>query len=381
MDRYFRLGTFAVWFAAWANPILAVETTPVRLDERRQTWIAGGFYEGDIGGTPFQMNLEYPRPGAAQSEAWIYFTSEYWYPRRVTNGRIPLKTVSPVGDAKQFLLEGTVKFDAQNNRAYKERFSGTWNRDRTEAQGTWSSELNGKALPFHMKLRIQYQAESISFLTPTAIKDFERRRTFHSTVYPAFTDPTLATLEPTLGVIPTKSGTEGAKQREVENDEETEDALMITWASDEYVFLRQDDSYYGFGAAHPTANTSFSHYKRTENGFKLVRMGEFLADDGKCLKQLSDAVVAALEKDDASNPEAGALVKPPPPPGAKRHKAIAVRDNGWSNYLFSPMGVEFFFGQYSIGGYAEVHDVFIEKARLEKCVKQLLHYAPVIEPL
>ena len=50
---------------------------------KRIEWDAGGLYEGRLAdGTPFQIDLAYPRPRAAPERAQTLW-NRYWYPRHL----------------------------------------------------------------------------------------------------------------------------------------------------------------------------------------------------------------------------------------------------------------------------------------------------------
>lgn len=355
-----------------------------RFNQKIETWIAGGFYEGDIGGVPFQMNLEYPRENIGIKNDWIYFTSEYWYPQRLTNQRTRLNATLLDIDGKIFRLEAIVKYDRKLNRPYKEYFTGIWDEQLATAHGIWFSETSGKSAPFHMKLKIRYRAEQISFVTQDSIDYLNGRHTVHSKLYPEFMDKRLIIEQDRLGLVNDEKNHGNTITEDVDDDEETEDALMVAWASNHYLFLRRDSSFYGFGAAHPTADRGFLHFKREKQGFAPAPKSDFLISNKRCVKQLSEGILAALKEESRTNLEnANVTFDPDDDPFFQqrldRINATAASDDEWSSYLFSPNGLAFFFGEYSFGSFSETHDVFVNKEQLKGCIKKFPQYSPVVQ--
>jgi hypothetical protein len=373
--RYLSIFLFCIGNHAFA----ANESEEKIIDKKDTTWIVGGFYEGDINGTPFQINISFPVPSTINEKIYI-FSGEYWYPRRVQNKRY--RVHSPLGkDDSELLIEADIKFDEKTGQAIKETFSGKWVNNHTEAQGVWFSELENKKLPFHMKLKVPYEAHLTSYLTQHAIDDFNGRRTTHLTIYPRFSDSIFDSFAGSLRSVQNSfTNIVGSPE---ESNQETEDWLLIVWASPDYIFFSVDSSFYGYGAAHPLGSQMFAHFKKIDGDFKFVDMKEFYPDDSRCMRRLSDQVVTALKNDDASHPEYGAFVQYQQstdsaiaPSEKKVRKAIKKKSN-WSNFLVSPMGIGFDFGQYSMGNYVESHYIFIGRGVMGTCGKQLPKYAPL----
>jgi len=355
-----------------SSAVAATAPAPVWHELDRRVWVAGGFFEGEIGGTPIQMNLSYPAPTKRYKDgAVLLFTSEYWYPRLLTNQRLDIELITDPADTTKVTLKAHDRFSTKTASSYSETFLGHWQDSKhTELRGTWSNSVNGSPLPFHLNLRIAYQGESLSFATAKADSEHTGRRSYHTSVYPIFTDPTLAASTPSLGLVKMQQPLDQlALAERIDSDAEEQDGLVIQWASRDYLFLRRTNISEPFKAPHAYIDDSYAHYKRTEQGFVPVDLSEFYADTPQCKQKLTKLILDAGERAYAAGVDPEATASPRKIAG-NHPDSLYRNEKGLSDFLVTPLGIAFESTRATLGNYR----LFARKKDMGSCAKSFPEY-------
>ena len=332
-----------------------------RMDEKSGAYVSGGFYEGTFSdGTTFQMNLmvapQLPH-GAPPPPKSATLRSAYWETERPRETTVWMEA-SQQGD--EIVAQVPPAAKGSKAQAVNETFVGQTTDDGETFTGVWNRST-GEQRSFSMKRRFSYVTEYHRYVTLDAVAAFGSRPTETVAVHPetgiAAIDDTMPSIVNSAASTPPMGG----------DDTDTQSIVTVAWASPRMLFLAREDYQYGFGAQHGNGSVTFALYDVRNDRAKELTLNDFLPS-ADCVQLVSDKVVAALVADHASMPEAGAL-------STNNHNRVLG-----SNYLVLPNGIDFYFGQNSMGNATEIHDVFVPKTDLGRCGHALPRYRIVTGP-
>ena len=303
----------------------------------RIEWDAGGLYDGRFeDGTPFQIQLAYPRPAPVSNRVAGVWNA-YWYPRHFTGERIVLSAEeAPSGTIKLVQWEPI--------SVVVETFSIALAPDRRSGSGSWTSSKLGKQLSFTLRRAILYKEVAVTRPAPPAVagqRDYPWPFVF-SALFPDLSDSAANEwMQETLGIC--------------DDTTECTNSVTVNWSSP--ALLSLDATTYGYThpAAHGNSSSSVRHYRLHDGVMSQAGLDAFLEPGPGCRAKVSDAIVAKLRAQGMGGAQYGALDERSDP-----------------RFLALPDGLEFHFDPYQVGTYAQgMPSVFLTRAGLGQCLKNL----------
>lgn len=329
------LASFVLFGCCHAVQALAAEDFLHAPD--RAEWEAGGLYDGQFDdGTPFQIQVSYPRPaGVGQHAAEL--SNAYWYVRTFTGERVVLAAEHP--DAGMLTL---VRWAPVNQRV--ETFRLTLAADLRSGSGTWVSSTAGKERAFVLKRTVLYDEIAVTRPAPPAMAgDPVSPFPFvFSALFPVLAD---SIADEWMHATLASCG----------DSTECTNTVMVDWQSPSLLSL--DAATYGYSYAGPHGNSTSSvrHYRLHDGKMAQVSLPDFLGPDRACRTVVSGAIARKLQEEHIN--------------GFRRE----MLDDRYSpKFLALPNGLEFHFDPYEVGGYAQGSpSVFLPRAELGACVRNL----------
>jgi hypothetical protein len=303
----------------------------------RIEWDAGGLYDGRFDdGTPFQIQLAYPRPAGVANHAADISTA-YWYPRSFTGARTILAPVdAPAGTLKLVHRKPV--------RVVVETFSMTLAPDLRSGTGTWTGTAPGTQRAFSLSRAVLYKEVAVMRPAPPAeAGDTGEPSPFlFSALFPVLPDSDADDwIQDVLGSCGDST--------------ECANAVMVDWYSSSLVSL--DGTIWGYSrpAPHGNGTSSVRHYRVQGGKMAQLTLDDFLAPDAGCRGKVADAIEVKLraQKIDGFNP--------------------ANLDPRYSpKFLALPGGLEFHYDPYEVAGYAQgMPSVFLTRAEMAPCLRNL----------
>lgn len=326
--------------------VCAEETIDYLTHPKRLESAAGGLYAGTFeDGTPFMMSLPTIKTNPKTNKnAWSStLPAHYWYPRKFSGKSISLGLQSVTGNTYQMTV---THYDEKSNHILvDETFDLALSADQSNGKGEWARAKPSKQMSFTLHKVVEYKQISVS-LPYQYEEQTPSNKTFEfSAVFPVFGD----------------SRDQWVKKlaASCDFDRECTNTITAVWYSPSLMTLYASVWGFGDGAAHGNGYSQFQHYDTSGAKPKPVQLDFFINTSANCINSLSEKAIALLDKQGLSSPEHGAI------------------DN-WKkrvNYLVAPTGIVFNFDPYEVGTYAEgAPSVFIDKAKIGKCLKQLPSY-------
>jgi hypothetical protein len=300
----------------------------------RIEWEAGGLYDGRFDdGTPFQIQLAYPRPAAVSNRAQAVWNA-YWFARHFTGERIVLSAeAAPAGSIKLVQWKPI--------RVVVETFSITLAPDRLSGTGNWTSSKPGEQRSFVLHRSVLYK--EVAVMRPAAPgASVNPGPLVFSALFPLLTDAaTNDAMRKTLG--------------RCSDTTECANSVIVTWRSPSLLSLDATTYGYTFPGAHGESHSSTRHYRLHDEKMTRVGLADFLEPGPGCRAKVSGAIVAKLTAQKMVWAQSGALDKRRDP-----------------KFLALPDGLEFHFDPYEVGNYAQGSpSVFLSRAELDQCVRNL----------
>lgn len=303
----------------------------------RIEWDAGGLYEGRFDdGTPFQLQLAYPRPASVPDRVAAVWNG-YWYPRHFTGERIVLSAQQPT--------PGTIELKRWKPVGILvETVSVKLTPDRLGGAGSARSAQPGKERSFVLHRLVLYREVAVVRPAPPAPPGVPENRTpfVFSALFPVLPDPGAnAWMQKTLATCT--------------DETECSNSVMVDWASPSLMSLDATAYGYTYPAPHGNGVSSMRHYRLQDGKMIAVGLDAFLQPDPACRKKASDAIVARLRAQDMNGAKYGAL--------SERYDP---------KFLALPDGLEVHFDPYEVGSYAQGSpSVFLPRAELGQCLRNL----------
>jgi hypothetical protein len=307
----------------------------------RIEWDAGGLYEGRFAdGTPFQINLAYPRPRSAPERAQTLW-NRYWYPRHFTGVSLPLTARSSA--------PGTLRLEQmQDGNKLAEIFEITLSGDGSSGTGRWTSNALHRQQDFTLHRLATYHEVALEEPPPV----IEGRGPgepppgpfVYSALFPQLAD----------------AGARAWVKKQVatcdqEADAECHNSVLIDWSSPQLLSLNASRYSYSAGGAHGSTRTQMQHYAADKTPWAPLVFHDFVVESDACRANVSERIVARLRARALTGAEHGTLDNRPEP-----------------RFLALPNGLEFHFDPYEVGAYANgMPSVFVPAAELKGCVKRL----------
>ena len=290
----------------------------------RIEWDAGGLYDGRFDdGTPFQLQLRYPRPQTIPARVQAIADS-YWYPRHFTGQRIVL----PEQDA----ASGTIRLlRREPPGTIVESMTITLTPDRLGGSGTWTSSPSGKPRSFTLHRTLLYREVAVTRASPGSPEPF-----VFSAIAPVLDDAEVdGWMRHTLAAC--ASGMTECQNR-----------VMVDWASPSLLSLTAAIYTYMAPGEHGETASRTLHF-RVKDGKRIpVGLNAFIEPGAECRATVSARLVDALRAQHMEWAERGALDKRSAP-----------------KFLALPDGLEFHFDPYEVGSYARgMPSVFLPRDQL-----------------
>ncbi len=300
----------------------------------RIEWDAGGLYDGRFAdGTPFQIQLAYPRPTSVSdhtAEVW----NAYWYPRHFNGERIVLSALdAPAGTIKLVQLKPIANA--------VETFTIALAPDRLSGSGNWTSSTLGTQRSITLHRAFLYREVAVT-RPATSTQPAGSRPFRFSALFPVLSDA-VANDWMRTGLRACTDLTECAN------------SVMVDWHSPALVSL--DATTYGYTApgAHGTSTSTMRHFELRDGKMSPLGLDRFLDLGPSCRRKVSVAIASKLQVRNLSKYQEGAL-----------------HELGDAKFLALPDGIEFHFDPYDVGSYVEGSpSVFVTRSELGRCVRNL----------
>lgn len=303
----------------------------------RVEWDAGGLYDGRFDdGTPFQLQLAYPRPATVPDRAAAVWNA-YWYPRHFTGERIVLSAQEAKG--------GTIELQQWKPVGIRvETVSVKLSPDRLGGSGSSTLAQSGKERKFVLHRVLLYREVAVVRPAPPAPPGVPGNPApfVFSALFPVLADPGAnAWMRKTLATCT--------------DETECSNSVIVDWASPSLVSLDATTYGYTYPAAHGNGVSSMRHYRLQDGKMIPVGLDAFLDPGPACRKKASDAIVARLRAQNMDDAKYGAL--------SERYDP---------KFLALPDGLEVHFDPYEVGNYAQGSpSVFLPRAELGQCLGNL----------
>lgn len=314
------------------------------MDPNKIEWDAGGFYEGSFeDGTPFQMDLPYPIPESInRKESQPHTLSpSYWYPKNFSGKTIQLRIRSFSQNFVELVAETE---DKNGNFVDAEVFKGTLSPDRITMYGVWKQTNKNRQLKFSMKRVYPYHGVDVTHSRNTTIDDDNPSRPFvFSVIFPIIgnqhADSWIRDLMSTC-----------------EHDLECTNQVTIAFHANTSLSLHGWAWGYSNRMAHGNGSSAYKHFKIIDTSLSPAELNHFISVSPNCLHTVSKNIVSLLEEK-VDRPENG-----------------TIEDWKHIKFLPTPVGIQFDFDPYELGGYLSAATVFVKKKDIEQCVKYLPTY-------
>jgi Protein of unknown function (DUF3298) len=306
----------------------------------RVQWDAGGLYDGRFeDGTPFQIELAYPRPASVPARAVQAFVPVVWLPRDYDGTPSALLKDGDGGMPMRLAVarEPGVPGD--------EIYTVTLAPDRMTGQGVRSGPGEAGQRRFTLRRRLPYVGVVVTRPAPPELAAYSTYYREKGSVFSAFF--------PVLG-DPVADAWVRQQAGSCHDTGECANTVRVVWDSASLLSLKAltwGDS----GGAHGIGHSETRQYRIQAGAMTPIGLDAFIDLGPGCQEKLAAAIVGGLRAKNMSWPE----------------KAGPVAQRA-DRFTPTPDGIAFHYDSYEVGPYAEgAPTVFVPREKMAGCVRYL----------
>jgi|GEM_PF-4410492 len=310
------------------------------------------FFQGTLGGKPIWINVQAATIETESGQALSGDLSGV-YGYGLYDGR-DIYLSGKVDEGGAFNVS---EQDAQGKKTAS--WTGQIDLDLGTLQGNWHNAKNTKSLPINTRLVGMSESISISQAVPrdpdNGINAFQTAAS--SLTLPYFIDPS----DQSLNTAINQTMVDFAKKSLTDKSGFSSETNEVRALTPTFAVIVNRNYGYGFGAAHGGSSSHHRVFTRA-NALQAWRKLTFADIEGgnpqQCLPQLRAQMITALQKDGASSPE-----------------QLEAKEIPSLDFLPTQEGVHFYFGEYSVGSYAEgAHQIYLRYSQTAGCLHKPANY-------